>query len=141
MTCVPLFNATQLIGDLADRYVSKDFGRLFHLKQFIWLPKGASSSTPPALIAFGSANSSQAALGSIFRLGKDGNGDAVVRGMGNFECGVAMTGEVWIDMLAEGSKWEDGITYDRNLSRYCPGDKPWNSPAWVKQKSFLSFVV
>ena len=120
-------------AEASHRYISKDLGRLFHLKQFIWERQSTRDdpSSPPALVAFGSANFSTAALGAVYRLA---NGQPVLRGMANMECGVLMTGKVWLDLLEEGSKWEDGVTYVRPASRYASGSVPWNSPAWVKKK-------
>ncbi|ORY88588.1 tyrosyl-DNA phosphodiesterase-domain-containing protein [Leucosporidium creatinivorum] len=110
-------------------YISKDRGRLFHLKQLIWLSPSTSSTSPPPLIAFGSANFSQAALGVVERLR---NGEAKIT-MNNFELGVVVRGKDWVEMLERGSQWEDGITYKRAAPRYASGAKPWNSPAWTKK--------
>lgn len=121
--------APSWIRDYFHEYVSTDSGRLFHLKQIIWLAPSTSASSPPPLIAFGSANFSEAALGVVKRLQ---NGEATIA-MKNFELGVVVKGKDWVEMLEKGSQWEDGITYKRSAPRYAQGARPWNSPAWARK--------
>lgn len=120
-------DAPAWVRGLFHEYYSKDRGRMFHLKQIIWTRPSSSPWTLPRLIAFGSANFSQAALGTVRRL----EDTSPTIKMNNYECGIVVTGEDWVRMLEPGSSWEDGITYERPAPRYAAGVTPWNSPAWV----------
>lgn len=120
------------LRQLFHSFESKDTGSLMHLKTIVWYPPSTSSSSTPLLIALGSANFSQNALGVIGYLA---SGQPKLESHTNFELGVVIEGKRIKELVEPGTTWEDVIPWERPAKRYGAEDRPYSPGVWGKKKN------